>query len=149
MYYNVDLYKNTFDPRYTPPLKFCEWQIRDCTTQLTYGFSTTPTRNEELQKQITDSKNPTKVPSVSRFMFVYGCLVQFPCYWVQLPASNAKMQPVVLTGPWNDTEMELTVSLFFCFFFICFNQFFVWFLSRFGCDFKLLRPSGVVCGWWG
>ena len=110
VYYNVDICKDTFDPRFLPPLKFCEWQIRDCTTQLTYGFSTTHIRNIQFQKQIERAKSPTKVPSVSRYTFVYGCLVQFPCYWIQLSASNAKMQPVVLTVPWNDAEMELTAA---------------------------------------
>lgn len=122
MYYNVDEYRVRFDPRLTPPLKFTEWQIRSCSTKIVLGFSTNGKRNEELQEQILRAKYPTKVPSSSRFMFVYGCLVQFPCFWVQLPATNNKMQPVVLTGPWNDTEMVLTVELIilFCISFYCF-----------------------------
>merc|ERR1712154_412596 len=66
--------------------------------------------NDQVERAKESGKKQTPVPSTSRFMFVYGCLVQFPCYWVQLPASNTKMQPVVLTGPWNDSEMELTAS---------------------------------------
>jgi len=114
VYYNVDNYIKRFDPMLFPPLKFTEWQIKNCTTMITFGFSTNPKRNSELNQQVEKAKEngnkPTPVPSTSRFMFVYGCLVQFPCFWVQLPASNTKMQPVVLTGPWNDSEMELTAS---------------------------------------
>jgi len=114
VYYNVDNYAKRFDARLAPPLRFSEWQIRDCGTRITFGFSTNATRNEELAQQVAAAQasgaRPTPVPSTSRFMFVYGCLVQFPCFWVQLPASNTKMQPVVLTGPWNDSEMELTAS---------------------------------------
>lgn len=113
VYYNVNNYISKFDQMLFPPLKFTEWQIKNCTTMITFGFSTNPKRNDELQQQVEKAKEnggkPTPVPSTSRFMFVYGCLVQFPCFWVQLPASNTKMQPVVLTGPWNDSEMELTV----------------------------------------
>eukprot|EP01084_Bolivina_argentea_P043480 80120_1 len=114
VYYNVDRYIKTFDPRLSPPLKFTEWSIKSCSTMISFGFSTNPKRNEELIKQIQNAQqngnklNP--VPSTSRYMFIYGVLVQFPCFWVQLPASNTKMQPVVLTGPWNDSEMELTAS---------------------------------------
>lgn len=114
VYYNVGQYTKRFDPLLAPPTKFTEWAIRDCTTMITFGFSTDSERNEKLVDQVErakeSGKKPTPVPSTSRFMFVYGCLVQFPCYWVQLPASNTKMQPVVLTGPWNDSEMELTAS---------------------------------------
>jgi len=114
VYYKVQNYKQRFDPLLSPPTKFTEWGIRNCTTRITFGFSTEPDRNRELMEQVERAKEngnkATPVPSTSRFMFVYGCLVQFPCYWVQLPASNTKMQPVVLTGPWNDSEMELTAS---------------------------------------
>merc|ERR1712083_243018 len=114
VYYNVSGYTKRFDPLLSPPTKFTEWGIKHCTTMITFGFSTEEERNAKLSEQVErakeSGKKPTPVPSTSRFMFVYGCLVQFPCYWVQLPASNTKMQPVVLTGPWNDSEMELTAS---------------------------------------
>jgi len=114
VYYNVTNYMQRFDPLLSPPTKFTEWGMKNCTTMLTFGFSSEPDRNRELMDQVERAKEngnkPTPVPGASRFMFVYGCLVQFPCYWVQLPASNTKMQPVVLTGPWNDSEMELTAS---------------------------------------
>mmetsp|Transcript_14018 Transcript_14018/g.21128 ORF Transcript_14018/g.21128 Transcript_14018/m.21128 type:complete len:526 (-) Transcript_14018:57-1634(-) len=124
VYYNVERYAPRFDPMLCPPLRFTEWHIKHCATLLTFGFSTTPQTNHDLQQQLAVGKDDdgdgdgnkqrkyTKVPtsSGSRMMFVYGCLVQFPCFWVQIPASNTKMQPVVLTGPWNDTEMELTAS---------------------------------------
>merc|ERR1712228_320222 len=114
VYYNVQHYMNRFDSMLSPPLKFTEWAIKNCTTMITFGFSTNAQRNIELQAQVDAAKQngskATPVPSTSRFLFVYGCLVQFPCFWVQIPASNTKMQPVVLTGPYNDSEMELTAS---------------------------------------
>jgi len=113
VYYHVEKYVKQFDPLLTPPLKFTEWSIRDCLTCLKYGFTINHLKNQMMQEQIDLNKNNglQRMPQISKFMFIYGCLVQFPYFWVQLPANNNKtMQPVVLTGPWNDSEMELTAS---------------------------------------
>ena len=80
------------------------------TKQNTDGFSSDKSTNEDLQKQF-ECEIPQKKDELSKMMFVYGCLIQFPCFWVRLPSQNAhQMQPAVMTGPWNDTEMELTAS---------------------------------------
>ena len=56
VYYNVDHYKSRFDPMLFPPLKFTEWQIKTCTTMITFGFSTNPKRNEELNQQVEKAR---------------------------------------------------------------------------------------------
>ncbi|ETO21505.1 hypothetical protein RFI_15698, partial [Reticulomyxa filosa] len=109
VYFNVERYSNWFDPRLSPPLKFTEWQILDCVTLLKFAFSIDSKRHEELQKQI-ETAQPKFVESLSRLLFVYGCLAQYPCCWVQVPDGKDKLQSAVLCGPWNDTEMELTVT---------------------------------------
>jgi len=109
VYYNVGRYAELFDPRLTPPLRFGEWKIMDCIMCLQSAFSTDETRNKDLQNQIATATS-NAVSNLSKFIFVFGCLVQYPCSWVQVPSPNQQSKPAVLCGPWNDTEMELTAS---------------------------------------